>query len=103
MARYHLVLTLTLICHGKGGLGAPGHCGRDTCLEERKPDARHGFDSYTTISPFVSWKEEARRGTCIDSVHTQQSVQFHALQCTSLPGNHQYINYFAPYFQVGVA
>ena len=46
--------TLTLICHGKGGMRAPGRCGRDTCPRERNPDAGHGFGPYATISPFVS-------------------------------------------------
>ena len=47
-----LVLTLTLIRHGKRGMRAPGHCRRDTCPGERKPDAGHGFGPYATISLF---------------------------------------------------
>ena len=46
--------TLTLIRHGKGGLRAPGRCGRDTCPGERKLDAGYGFGPYAIISPFVS-------------------------------------------------
>ena len=40
------------IHHGKGRLGAPRRCERDTCPRERKPDAGHEFIPYATISPF---------------------------------------------------
>ena len=53
-ARKYSNNTLTLIRHGKGGLGAPGRCGRDTCPAERKLDAGYGFGPYAIISPFVS-------------------------------------------------
>jgi len=45
--------TLTLICHGKGGMRAPGRCGRDT----------------------VSWREEAQRGAWIRPIRNNQPIR----------------------------
>ena len=80
---------LTLIRHGKGGLGAPGHCGRDTCPGERGSPTR-SMDLAHTQQSAHSCPERGSPTRDMDLAHTQQSTNSHALQCTSVPALYAY-------------
>ena len=99
--------TLTLIRHGKGGLGAPGRCGRDTCPGERE-EARRGAWIWLIRSnqPIRVLREEAQRGIWIWPIRNNQPIPTPSSVLLFLlytHTNHQRINHFTLYFQVGAA